>query len=405
VEYTDINLAEKIEKIEKEEDIASLYLGVGIGLMSYNKQGAYYLVDKYLEKAKNLNAGTSSKLAARILDLYRLQKGVALKAESLFSKTLKPKSIASHFGVKSNANYMYDADPNLRDSIKTAADYQKQIIDQRNIGLNAFLSEIKKHAGRLNEVPLYVIKSSDYSFEEGTNENPSESKRDSSKCKVEEVSENILRFNKCGYVSVKSLYLNEADFLDLRIRFGTLAVMLNLESMWDITGTELLVQIRKDMNLTHEEAMQILSLEDAFGKYRTDVQPVNFIRNNLQDIKSSIEYVSKVRDSAVCERPQFSRSEGDYVPIFICYPQLINFLNPILESGLEDKTVNLASEGEEEELVNVGRLLNNPVKDLKEQFPTEFNACGYPAKMKDPTFNGFYPGKDAVKRIFGGDGC
>lgn len=405
-DYIDLNLAEKIEKIEKEEDVASLYLGVSLGLMSFGKDGGYYLVDKYLEKAKNLNAGTSSKLASRLLDIYRLQKGLALKAESLFSQTLKSESIIEHFGVKSSDNYMYDTEIELKDSIKTAADYQKQIIDKRNIRLNAFLKEIKKYAGQINEVPMYIIQSSDYSYEESADGNSNQVRRDNSQCTVKEPSENVLRFSKCGFLSVNSIHLNEADFLDIRIRFGAYAVMLGMESMWDLSGTELLVQIRKDMKLTHEEATQILSLEDNFGKYRSDVQPVDYIKNNLKDVESSLEYVSKVQDSAICERPVSGRGSDDYIPYFSCYPQLFRkSLDPILESGLEDKTVNLADEDEEEELINIGRLLNAPVKDLKKQFPTEFNSCGKPTKMKDPTFNGMYPGKDAVEKIFGGDGC
>lgn len=404
-DYIDLNVAEKIEKIEKEEDVASLYLGVSLGLMSFGKDGGYYLVDKYLEKAKNLNAGTSSKLAERLLDIYRLQKGLALKAESLFSQTLKSESIIEHFGVKSNDNYWYDVEPQLKDSIKTVTDYQRQIIDQRNNRLNAFLSEIKKYAGQLNEVPMYIIQSSDYRYEESADGKSIQVRRDNSQCTVEESSENILRFSKCGFLNVNSIHLNEADFLDIRIRLGSYAVMLGMESMWDLSGTELLVEIRKDMNLTHEEAIQILSLEDSFGKYRTDVKPVDFIRKNLEEVESSLAYVSKVRDSAVCERPVSGRGTNDYVPYFSCYPQLSNYLKPILESGLKDKTVNLADEVEEEELINIGHFLSSPVKDLKEQFPTEFNGCGHPTKMKDPSFNGLYPAKDAVKRIFRGNGC
>ena len=239
----------------------------------------------------------------------------------------------------------------------------------------------------------------------------------SQNCSVELNSENIIEYDKkCDLLNSLTIKLDRADMEALQHAQAGIQILTSLYTAYDLQGYGKFISQHKGLEPTAKDMVGYLQSQEKAGKLRTNngladivdmgsdlVAATRWVLKNQKTLCPSGQETQKNRKRNMIKNDIcLSKQTDDNQSVTDVLAKITRVLNgEVISMDIKTYGKNGSSENVIGTVVRPAALLLDPVYDLLKLAPNKFNECGEGTSLKDKTFGGMFPNKDADKFIIG----
>lgn len=205
---------------------------------------------------------------------------------------------------------------------------------------------------------------------------------------------------KCDMTEVGHRTLTTPDLIAIRQMTAGWILYLNFFTAYSFEGVEMFKTVELKPNTSAQEIEKLISEKmPAFGKLRQNHLLKEVVPMGSDFVNAGrwvIQYQNQICPQGVT-KPQ--QRKGALFHEGLCVSdanQALKSLALVEQVLTQRMKVDFGTQGEKVE-VDYMALFNNPVENLLSLTPATYDSCGQAITLKDPSFGGMFPNKDAEK--------
>lgn len=370
--------------------------------------------EELADAAEQLLTPTQFMHADKILDLALEKDPNNLKAQ--FYKSFL-KSYMNNKGILTRIKPLVKQYGNIKE-------YEKSISEMPNVHLKKFLTAgqediasvkdiqnwISDYQLALNDFRKFLIVNQNATLTLELNAQALEASLkdpNSYSCETLSAGSDNYRF-KCDMTEVGHRTLSTPDFIAIRQMTAGMILYLNFFTSYSFEGLEILKSVEIKPGTSSQEIEKLITEKmPEFGKIRKNHLLKEVVPMGSDFVNAGrwvVQYQNQVCPAGV-SKPQ--QRKGTLFHEGLCVSNADEALRSLalMEQVLtQTMKVDFGTQGEKVE-VDYMALFKNPVENLLSLTPVTYDSCGKAQSLKDPSFGGMFPNKDAEKLLIEASHC
>lgn len=373
--------ANESQKIEVNDQMSSEELALAAEQLITPNSFMYadIVLDKALQKDPNNFRALFYK---KLLAMPMLLKGARARTEGFIKIDNYPTDVALRKFFNDGKKDIY----NLKDLQSEIVKFRKAANDLRqfvksNINVNDFVIHLNPDTLRFDEAFDYRRH-----------------------CWLEESNDNSSVY-VCDTENIYKIKLNAGDMTALSQIFAGQFLYFTLATAYSVEGIERLFEVMENNVLTEKQIIELAKSIPTLGKLKED-HALSDIKSLGVDAIAAFKWVKENASSLCPKGPgQFNQRRGFLFPEGLCVERSAEADNnlKLAENLLAGTTLVVMKDrncNQKYVRVNATSLFTNPVADLRQLAPVEYNQHDRPSKLADPTYGGTFVDGDADEYVF-----